>query len=229
MLLIFEAFVEETGDFGLVEVLADKHEFLHAVAVGFIPVATQGCILLHHALKLVFGHGSVEITSIFECFLLTSLFEEAAHVGVVGEIANAFCTNDVFRPFACHKLIEFAQIESRSAIVNEGADTVFFSFALIMGMMVMMMVVAMMFVFFIIVVIVMVVMVMLMFVIIIIVVMIVMVVMFFFVVVIIVAFLNLLNPSGRSSHFFKVEKASVQNFVEINVAIVASDDFGFRL
>ena len=36
---VFQAGVEEARDFGFVEISTDKHNFLHAVAVGFVPIA----------------------------------------------------------------------------------------------------------------------------------------------------------------------------------------------
>ena len=40
---------------------------------------------------------------------------------------------------------------------------------------------------------------------------------------------NGFNPSCRSGYFVKVESVSVYQFVEVNIAIVTCNDFGFRL
>jgi hypothetical protein len=61
------------------------------------------------------------------------------------------------------------------------------------------------------------------------VVMVVMLILVFFLVVIVVVAFYLIDPSGRGGHFVEVECIGVQNAIEVDVAVVAIDDFGFGL
>ena len=65
--------------------------------------------------------------------------------------------------------------------------------------------------------------------IIVIVVVVVMLIVILSVIIVIVIMLQLMNPSGRRSHFFKVELLGMQNLVEVYVSIVTLDDVGLRL
>ena len=66
----------------------------------------------------------------FSYFLLyTCLFKEEGHVAVVAEIAYAFGTDDVAAPSGGDEMVEFVNVECRTAVVNESTDAVFFHFA----------------------------------------------------------------------------------------------------
>ena len=55
--LLCQAAVHELFQGGLVQVLADKHDLLHAVAILGIPIGPELAVAFHHFLQFVFGHG----------------------------------------------------------------------------------------------------------------------------------------------------------------------------
>lgn len=56
----------------------------------------------------------------------------------MAEITYAFGANNMTAPFGSDKMVELVNVESRAAVIDKSADTIFFSFALFMMMMVMM-------------------------------------------------------------------------------------------
>jgi hypothetical protein len=111
---------------------------------------------------------------------------------------------------AGNELVKAAYIHWLAAVVDKSANAVFLSLALIVVIVVMLVVV-----FFVMVLLV--------------VVMVVMLILVFFLVVIVVVSFKLIDPSGRGGHFVEVECIGVQNAIEVDVAVVAIDDFGFGL
>ena len=75
----------------------------------------------------------------------TGLFEEVALVTVEVEIANSLGTDDIAGQLGADEVVEFVEVESRAAIVNECADAVFFNFSAFVVMMVSFMMVLMFF------------------------------------------------------------------------------------
>ena len=63
------------------------------------------------------------------------MFEEVGHVAVMAEITYAFGTNNMTAPFGSDKMVELVNVESRAAVIDKSADTIFFCFALFMMMM----------------------------------------------------------------------------------------------
>lgn len=119
--------------------------------------------------------------------------QKVGHVAVVAEIAYAFGTDDVAAPSGSDEMVEFVNVECRTAVINESTDAVFFHFAPFV--MVMMMMVSVLFV---------------------------MMFMFFFVVMMSVRFFFFLfggwflypaNPSCRGSHAFEVEQVCMYNLL----------------
>ena len=75
--LLDEACVEQCRDGLLVEVLPDKHELLHSVAIGIVPVAAEiGVSLLHH-LQLSGRHRGIPLPDVLQLDLLAGLFEQS--------------------------------------------------------------------------------------------------------------------------------------------------------
>ena len=129
----------EQGTYGLaVEVLPDEHQFLHAVAVMCVPIATKLGIGFKGTLQLVLRHGGKPLSAVFQTHLASGLFEKVAGVGFIGKIADAFGTDNLLGPKTCHKLVEGVDVERRTPAVDEGRDTVFVtvavSFAMVMSM-----------------------------------------------------------------------------------------------
>ena len=56
----------------------------------------------------------------------------------MAEITYAFGANNMTAPFGSDKMVELVNVESRAAVLDKSADTIFFCFALFMMMMVMM-------------------------------------------------------------------------------------------
>lgn len=54
--------------------------------------------------------------------------QKVGHVAVVAEIAYAFGTDDVAAPSGGDEMVEFVNVECRTAVVNESTDAVFFHF-----------------------------------------------------------------------------------------------------
>ena len=78
--------------------LADEDEFLHAVAILFIPIATQTFVLLHESFKFVFGHGCVPLSYVLKLYLFTCLLKHIADIFFALKVADAFCPNDILGP-----------------------------------------------------------------------------------------------------------------------------------
>ena len=96
--LFDETCVEQGGDGFLVEMLTDEDQFLHPVAVGFVPIAEEvGVALLHH-LQLGCGHRGIPLPDVLQLDLLAGLFKQVADVFFAFEVADSFCPNDAFWP-----------------------------------------------------------------------------------------------------------------------------------
>ena len=151
--------------------------------------------------------------------LLASLLEYVAEVLLALEVAETLAADDALRPFLCDNVVELVHVQRTAALVDEGADAVFESFALFLVLQsVMVMVVAMSFL-------VVNVVVMVMMLVVVIVVVMMMVVVFFL---LFLAF-DALNPSCGCGNLLEVEFVGVEQLVKIDVAIVACDDVGVRL
>ena len=197
---LLKAFVEVAYNLLFVHVLADEDYLLHAVSVLFVPVAHQSGFLTHQFNQVFFGGCGIPQPGFGQLFLSACLFKKVGHVAVVAEIAYAFGTDDVAAPSGGDEMVEFVNVECRTAVVNESTDAVFFHFAPFV--MVMMMMVSVLFV------------VMLM--------LFVMMLMFFFVVMMSVRFFFFLfggwflypaNPSCLGSHAFEVEQVCMYNLL----------------
>ena len=55
----------------------------------------------------------------------------------MAEITYAFGANNMTAPFGSDKMVELVNVESRAAVIDKSADTIFFCFALFMMMMAM--------------------------------------------------------------------------------------------
>ena len=137
---VCQAGIEEVGDELLVEVLSDEDEFLHAVAVLVVPVATEAWIALHEVLQFIFGHGGVPLAGIADADLFVGLLEDVAGILFVVEVADVLGTDDALGPFAGHKLVEESEVEGTATVVDVGPDAVFLCLAFIVVMMVVMLV-----------------------------------------------------------------------------------------
>ena len=103
---VCQAGIEEVGDELLVEVLSDEDEFLHAVAVLVIPIATEAWIAPHEVLQLIFGHRGIPLAGITDADLLTGLLKDVTGILFVVEVADALGTDDALWPFASDELVE---------------------------------------------------------------------------------------------------------------------------
>ena len=120
--------------------LADEDQFLHAVAVGLVPVAAQAFVTNHHLTKLVLGHRSEPSTCIAQLDLLACLFEDIADLIFILEPADALGADHIARHLAGHKLVKTGQVEGLTPKINKGADAIFLSLAIFMIMIMMMVV-----------------------------------------------------------------------------------------
>ena len=120
--------------------LANEDEFLHAVTVLIVPVLAQSGILLHELLQLVFGHGGIPLSCIADADLLACLFEDIADVALVVEVADALGADDALRPLSGYELVEQAEVEGATVVIDVGADAIFFCLALVVVVMVMVLV-----------------------------------------------------------------------------------------
>ncbi|CDA46640.1 putative uncharacterized protein [Bacteroides stercoris CAG:120] len=146
-------------------------------------------------------------------FLRACLFKKVGHVAVVAEIAYAFGTDDVAAPSGGDEMVEFVNVECRTAVINESTDAVFFHFApFVMVMMMVSVLFVVMLVLFVVMLVLFVVMFMFFM----------MMLMPFFVVMMSVRFFFFLfggrflypaNPSCRGSHAFEVEQVCMYNLL----------------
>ena len=90
--------------------LADEDDFLHAVSVDGIPVAAQILVAFHHHPQLFLGHGGEPQATVLEGLLASRLFEEPALVNVIGEVTQAFGTDDIGRPVLGHHVVELVEV-----------------------------------------------------------------------------------------------------------------------
>ena len=105
---VCQAGVEKAGDEVLVEMLTDEDEFLHAVAILLVPIATEARIPVHELLQLILGHCGVPLASITDTDLLACLLKDVAGIQFVVEVTDAFGANNAFGPFAGDELVEEA-------------------------------------------------------------------------------------------------------------------------
>ena len=126
---LLKAFVEVAYNLLFVHVLADEDYLLHAVSVFFVPVAHQSGFLTHQFNQVFFGGCGIPQPGFGQLFLSACLFKKVGHVAVVAEIAYAFGTDDVAAPSGSDEMVEFVNVECRTAVVNESTDAVFFHFA----------------------------------------------------------------------------------------------------
>lgn len=121
--------------------LADEDEFLHAVAVGVVPVALEVGGAAHEVEELVVGHGGIPLAGVAQGDLLAGLFEEVASVGFGEEPADAFGADDSGRPVAGDEFVEARDVHRLATVVDEGADAVLFGLAFVVMVMVVVVVV----------------------------------------------------------------------------------------
>ena len=132
----------------------------------------------------------------------------------MAEVTNSFSPDDVAWPFCGNETVELVYIECRAAVIDKSPDTIFFYFTTFGVMMVMMMVLVLVLFLF-------------MFV-------------FIFMMVVLMSFgfifflfgsltLYFSNPSCLSCYAFKIEHFRMYNFIEVNIGIIAFDNFGSGL
>lgn len=208
-----QAGVEMDCDGLAVEILTDKDELDHAVAVLGIPVARKAGLVLHKLHEFVLGGAGKPESGFGKFFLDSCLLEEEGHVGVVLEVQHAFGTDDVRGPMAVDEEVEFVDVESFAAIVHEGLYTVFLSLAFVVMVVVMVVFVA----------------VMLFVVVAVVMIMVVMMPTRFGLLLVGRCFFDLMHPGCRCGHVLEVEKAGVEQLGKVDIAIVALYDTGFGL
>ena len=116
---LLKACVEVAYNLLFVHVLADEDYLLHAVSVFFVPVAHQSGFLTHQFNQVFFGGCGIPQAGFGQLFLRACLFKKVGHVAVVAEIAYAFGTDDVAAPSGGDEMVEFVNVECRTAVVNE--------------------------------------------------------------------------------------------------------------
>ena len=200
LMLLYEASIEKRFDGFAIHILSDEYEFLHAIAILFVPIAFYLWILLLELCQFVGGHSGIPLTGLAERYLLASLLKHVAHIGLGVEVAHALAANHALGEESRYKLIELYHAEWLAALVYEGADAIlqgfalFFIFESVAVVVVMMVVVAVGFVLIMVVVMVM------------IVVMMIMVVLFF------VRSFYFSHPAGGCGYGLKVEAVTVDEF-----------------
>ena len=249
--LVREACLQFLAQVFDVHVYAYEDEFLHAVAIGGVPVVLQPLVACQDGLEFLLGHGGIPLSCLVQGHLSAGLFEEIAHVFLALEVAHALGAYDALGPLACHEVVKVAEVQRSAAVEHPCADAVFIAmrmFGIVMMsatavpvFIVVMMVSAMRAWLFGIVVVVMVVLV---FVMVVMVVLVLVVVMFVFVFVfvfvlvlvfvmvmllLVVGLVQFLNPFCRGGNGLKVEHAGVEQEVEVHIAEVARDDVGLGL
>ena len=197
--------------------LANYYEFNHAVAVFGIPVAGKAGLVLHELHEFFFGSAGKPESGFGELFLYAGLFEEIRHVGVVLEVDDTFGADYIRRPVSVDEEVEFVDVESFATIVYECLYAVFFSFAFVV---VVMMVAAVTF-----------------FVLVVVFVFVVLVLMFVVMMLVMTAglsfffvgrrFFDFMHPCRRCGYVFEVEKAGIEKFGKVYVAVVAFDYASF--
>jgi len=115
-------------------VLADEDEFLHAVAVGVVPVALEVGGAAHEVEEFVVGHGGIPLAGVAQGDLLAGLLEEVAGVGFGEEPADAFGADDAGRPVAGDEFVEARDVHRLAAVVDECGDAVLFGLAFVVMM-----------------------------------------------------------------------------------------------
>ena len=235
--LIGEAGIESLFDSLLVEFLTYEDQFLHSVAIDFVPVALQLFVIGKHLTQFPFRHCCIPLTSIPQVHLTASLFKHIAYVTFVFEIADTFGANDIFWPFTRNKIVKHAYFKGFTCIIDVCAYAIFLclSFAIMvmvvmtsaMTIFIMVMMLMTVWTFFIIVIVVVRVFMMRFM-------MVMMLVFMLFIFLLILLFLmrislNFLNPLCRKSHRVEVKVARIEHLVEINIAEVAIDDLGLWL
>ena len=180
--------------------LTDEHQFLHTVAVFFVPIATQTLVLFHHLAELGLGHGGKPSTRIAQLHLLASLLEDVTHLFFTLEPADSLHTDDIARQLASHKLIETSQVERCPSKIDKSADAIFLNLTTFV-VMVMMVVMTLL----------------------------VVVVMVIVMVIIFIMAFHLLDPCRRGGYLVKIEHTGIQNLVEVDVAVVALNDLRLGL
>ena len=211
--LVFIKACIEGSLYGLaVHFLPDEDEFLHAIAVRLVPVASQVGVTRQHFLQVLLRHGGKPLSGLADGNLTARLLEDVAHVALVAEVTDTLGADDGFRPVARHKLVEASQIHRLAAIPDKCANAVFLGLAFVVVMMVV--------VFMLVLVVMVVMLVVAVFFLVIIVV---------FIRVLVVMMLNFTNPCGRRGHLLEIEKPCVEQAVEFHVAIIAVYNLGVRL
>ena len=184
-------------------------------------------------------------------YLFAGLLEKAGHIGVVGEIAEPFRSDDALRKFLADEPVELVQVECRPSIIYECAYAIFLDLAtlvIVMVFVVMVMLVPVM-MFFVVIIVIVVVMPVFMFVIIVMVVVlvlvfvmlvsvvvvlifvfiIVLVVMMFFILVFVDVALDSTNPSGALFGLAEFKDVGIQQLFDIYFGVVTLDNLCLSL
>ena len=172
--------------------LTYKHELLHAVAIGLVPIFSQSFVGGQKRFEFFLGHGGIPLPSITQAHLFARLFEDVAGLWLVLKPADAFASNDLVWPMLGNEAVEVDQVERLAAIVNKGADAIFLHLPAVVMVVVM--------VVFVLIVVVFMVIFVLMFV---------MMMVFFLFLLVVMMVLNGVNPCGRCSHFVEIEAVGV--------------------
>ena len=126
---LFKTCVKSVANGFFVEILADKDQFNHAVAVFGVPVTRQTGFLLHEHFKLLGRSCREPETGLGELFLHTCLLEKERHVAVMAEIDHALAANHVSRPFGGDEMVELVDVEAGATIVHKGLNAILLRFA----------------------------------------------------------------------------------------------------
>ena len=179
--------------------LANEHQFLHAITVLFVPVLPQLGIVRHELHQLFFRHGSKPLSCFTQIELTTGLLKEIAHIILFGKIAHTLTTDHILRPVSRYKLIKESQVKRLARVIYIGVYSELSQVIVIAMLMVMIVMMVMM-------------LMLLLFLIVIIILVSVMVVMM-------AGIFYFLNPSSRSSRTVKVEKIRFQKLLQVHGAV----------
>ena len=103
---------------------AYEDEFLHAVAIGRVPIVLQPLVACQDGLEFLLGHGGIPLSCLVQGHLSAGLFEEVAHVFLALEVAHALGAYDALGPLACHEVVEVAKVQRSAAVEHPCADAI---------------------------------------------------------------------------------------------------------
>ena len=126
---LHQASIQRLADGFAVHFLTNEYQFLHAVAVLLVPVATKHRVGSQLHLQFVLRHRGDKLTTLLDTQLLAGLLEEIAHIVLLLEIAHSLATDNRLGPMARHELVEQTEVEGTAAVIDKSINTILVGFA----------------------------------------------------------------------------------------------------